>query len=63
MVLGGYYIPAGSKVLYNNLLISNDPEYFPEPELFKPDRWIRDKDSKVLLIQYVYQGYIEHVKW
>jgi len=41
MVLGGYQIPSGTVVTYWNLLAMNDEKNFPEPEKFKPERWLR----------------------
>ena len=41
MVLGGYQIPAGTVVTYWNMLAMNNEKNFPEPERFKPERWLR----------------------
>ncbi|KAH7884072.1 cytochrome P450 [Phlebopus sp. FC_14] len=35
-----YVIPAGATVIGNHWAIANDPEVFPEPEKFNPQRWI-----------------------
>ena len=42
MTLSGYFIPKGSWVTtyYNNL--HRDPNHFPNPEEFIPERWLRD---------------------
>lgn len=37
-----YLIPAGATVIGNHLAIANDPEIFPEPHVFNPQRWIDD---------------------
>ncbi|KAG0705941.1 cytochrome P450 [Suillus ampliporus] len=33
-------IPAGTTVFGNQWAISRDPEAYPEPDAFKPQRWI-----------------------
>jgi len=49
-----YRIPAGTTVLGNHWAISRDPEVYPEPDVFKPQRWINDQgrlkeDSKLFI--------------
>ncbi|EMD34421.1 hypothetical protein CERSUDRAFT_97680 [Gelatoporia subvermispora B] len=41
-----YVIPAGTTVLGYHWAISRDPEVFPEPETFNPQRWF-DKNGKI----------------
>ncbi|KAG2066656.1 cytochrome P450 [Suillus decipiens] len=36
-------IPAGTTVFGNHWAICRDPEVYPEPEAFKPQRWINDQ--------------------
>ncbi|OJA09456.1 hypothetical protein AZE42_02612 [Rhizopogon vesiculosus] len=38
-----YCIPAGTTVIGSVWAISRDPEVFPEPDAFKPDRWLNDQ--------------------
>ncbi|OAX31628.1 cytochrome P450 [Rhizopogon vinicolor AM-OR11-026] len=38
-----YCIPAGTTVFGNHWAISRDPEVYPEPDAFKPERWINDE--------------------
>ncbi|KAG1858019.1 cytochrome P450 [Suillus subalutaceus] len=38
-----YCIPAGTTVIGNHWAISRDPEVYPEPDAFKPQRWIDDQ--------------------
>ncbi|KAF9466030.1 cytochrome P450 [Collybia nuda] len=39
---GGYFIPKGTLVLGNAWTILHDPEIYPSPEEYRPDRWLRD---------------------
>ncbi|RPD69162.1 cytochrome P450 [Lentinus tigrinus ALCF2SS1-7] len=38
----GYLIPKGSIVIANIWAYSRDPEVYPDPETFKPERWLKD---------------------
>ncbi|KAG2066651.1 cytochrome P450 [Suillus decipiens] len=38
-----HYIPAGTTVFGNHWAICRDPEVYPEPDAFKPQRWINDQ--------------------
>ena len=39
--LGGHAIPAGTTLLLSQYLLHRDPDVFPEPGCFDPDRWLR----------------------
>ena len=41
MVLGGYQIPSGTRVVSAGMVISNDADHFEHPHQFIPERWIR----------------------
>jgi cytochrome P450 len=43
VVWRNYCIPAGTTVIGHHWSISRDPEVFPEPHAFKPQRWINDQ--------------------
>ncbi|XP_066267323.1 probable cytochrome P450 49a1 [Branchiostoma lanceolatum] len=45
VVLSGYVVPAKTTILMAHDVISSLPEYYPEPEVFKPERWLRDDES------------------
>ncbi|KAG2125140.1 cytochrome P450 [Suillus clintonianus] len=38
-----YCIPAGTTIFGNHWAISRDPDVYPEPDTFKPERWIDDQ--------------------
>ena len=41
-VYRGYFIPAGATVIQNIWAIFRDPEIYPQPETFNPDRFLKD---------------------
>ncbi|GAA6010249.1 hypothetical protein JCM10207_005686 [Rhodosporidiobolus poonsookiae] len=41
----GYFIPAGSTILCNTWAIHRDPTYFPEPDEFRPERYLDEADG------------------
>ncbi|XP_013779180.1 cytochrome P450 315a1, mitochondrial-like [Limulus polyphemus] len=44
VVLNGYEIPAGKLILMSLYTTGRDPKYFPNPNQFVPDRWLRNRD-------------------
>ncbi|KAH7224243.1 hypothetical protein MRS44_003948 [Fusarium solani] len=38
--VAGYYLPAGTEVGVNAWILHRDPEVFPDPEAWKPERWL-----------------------
>ena len=42
MTLGGYEIPIGTKVIRWGMISSNSSENFSNPEMFLPERWLRE---------------------
>ena len=41
-VKNGYVIPAGATIFGNTWSIGRDPELFPDPERFDPQRWVKE---------------------
>ncbi|XP_071444239.1 cytochrome P450 315a1, mitochondrial [Hetaerina americana] len=39
--MGGYNVPAGNLILISVYSSGRDPQYFPDPEKFWPERWLR----------------------
>ncbi|XP_053351972.1 sterol 26-hydroxylase, mitochondrial-like [Clarias gariepinus] len=42
MVIGGHFFPKKTTFMMQHYAISHDGNIFPEPGLFKPERWLRD---------------------
>ncbi|RSM14651.1 hypothetical protein CEP52_001323 [Fusarium oligoseptatum] len=64
IVVDGKYIPEGIKVSTVSYCMHHNPEYFPEPFKFKPERWIVDEDDttgasaeSVALVQSAYMPF------
>ncbi|KAI0056050.1 cytochrome P450 [Artomyces pyxidatus] len=46
-VYEGYFIPKGAVVIPNTWAILHDPELYPDPDEFKPERYLTDDGKKV----------------
>ncbi|KAG8236837.1 hypothetical protein J437_LFUL017121 [Ladona fulva] len=44
-VLGGYHVPAGTVIDLNHSSQLRSEKYFPNPNEFKPERWMRGDDA------------------
>lgn len=42
----GYFIPKGAIVIANAWAILHDPELYPDPEAFKPERFLNEDGTK-----------------
>jgi cytochrome P450 len=42
VILDGHPIPAGADVIFSPYLLQHDPEVFPNPHVFDPERWHPD---------------------
>lgn len=49
--ISGYHIPKGSLVIMSLYTMSRDGRYFENPEVFKPDRWLRSGYGSVAAMQ------------
>lgn len=49
-IYNGYFIPAGSMVLSNNWAMLHDPDAYPDPETFNPERFLKTDDSGALVL-------------
>ncbi|GAA1193959.1 pentalenene oxygenase [Kitasatospora gansuensis] len=43
--LAGVPLPAGSTLVFSPAAVSRDPEAFPRPDEFRPDRWLPEDES------------------
>jgi cytochrome P450 len=41
-VVGGWPVPAGSRILLSSWLVQRDPRYYDDPLAFRPERWTAD---------------------
>jgi cytochrome P450 len=41
-----YFIPPGTAIGMTSILIHTNPEIFPEPDRFYPERWLNDDGSQ-----------------
>ncbi len=46
--LGGHRLPAGMMCLISPALLHRDPRWWPEPDEFRPERWLRPSTGTVL---------------
>ncbi|XP_017484850.1 PREDICTED: cytochrome P450 4d2-like [Rhagoletis zephyria] len=47
MQLGDIVLPANTNISIPLFIILRDPDYFPEPDVFKPERFASDSDNKI----------------
>jgi cytochrome P450 len=59
--LGGYTVPANSRVLVNLFNIHRHPDYWPEPEVFNPDRFTPEAKKAQNRFAYIPFGAGPHV--
>ena len=50
--IGGYAVPARATIYFSPWVLHRDPRYFPDPERFRPERWL--DGSTASLPKYVY---------
>ncbi|HEX5506406.1 MAG TPA: cytochrome P450 [Thermomicrobiales bacterium] len=45
--IGGYRVPAGTTVAMSQWVVHRDPRYYPDPEVFDPDRWADGRAARL----------------
>jgi cytochrome P450 len=51
--LDEYIIPAGARVMYSIYLTQRDPQYWPDPDSFRPERFDRRLADKPTAYSYI----------
>jgi cytochrome P450 len=54
--IGGYQIPKGSVVAASPWAMHRDPRWFPEPEQFRPERWLEEAPSRPKFAYFPFGG-------
>ncbi|KAM8709827.1 hypothetical protein ACLKA7_016604 [Drosophila subpalustris] len=44
-VLSGYFVPKGTTVVTQNMVACRQPQHFPDPLRFLPDRWLQQRNA------------------
>jgi len=47
VTLGEYFIPKGSSLAVSSYVMHRDPEFFPEPEKFLPERFSKERAAEI----------------
>nr|WCC58045.1 cytochrome P450 [Pharsalia antennata] len=50
-VLAGYKVPKGTHVIFPHLVVSNTEDYITKPEMFIPERWLKNTEQSACPIQ------------
>jgi cytochrome P450 len=45
--VGGFHIPKGTQVVLPQWVVQRDPRWFDDPEVFRPERWDNDLESRL----------------
>ncbi|KAI0315342.1 cytochrome P450 [Amylostereum chailletii] len=52
-IIAGFAVPAGSVVAMGSTFIHYNPEIFPDPHAFRPERWLQSEQTAAGLEQYL----------
>ncbi|OBS17150.1 hypothetical protein FPOA_12327 [Fusarium poae] len=44
-IVDRWFVPPGTEVSVDNFVMSHDAQYFPEPDKFRPERWLGDQTA------------------
>jgi cytochrome P450 len=59
--LAQYHLPQGMRVAISPYVLHRNPQYFPNPELFDPERWTRQNEAKLPRYAYLPFGAGPHI--
>jgi cytochrome P450 len=45
-VVNGYHVPKGTIITVLSAMLHNSPEFYDEPEKFKPERWLKENENE-----------------
>ena len=45
LVIRGHVIPAKTFIMWMTMILGKDPRVYGDPENFRPERWLEDKDK------------------
>lgn len=54
--LGGYTVPKGCVVLLSPYVTQRDARWFPEPEAFRPERWLEEDEARPKFAYFPFGG-------
>ncbi|KPJ09613.1 putative cytochrome P450 49a1 [Papilio machaon] len=46
-IISGYEVPKGSHIVFPHYILSNDERYFPSPQEYVPERWVREDFDRI----------------
>jgi cytochrome P450 len=52
-VIGGYDVSAGTTIYFAPWVLHRDPRHFPDPETFRPERWLDGSTAKLSKYAYI----------
>ncbi|MEU7015911.1 cytochrome P450 [Streptomyces sp. NPDC046385] len=58
--LGAYAVPSATTILFSPYSLHRDPRLFPQPDHFRPDRWLPDHTTEVTPDAYLPFGLGQH---
>lgn len=51
--VGGYYVPEKTTLMINDYAVMRDPDYWVDPDEFKPERFLEEEERKEQVLKYI----------